>query len=190
MGETLRPMAARVVLAGVGGQGVVYATRVLARAAVLGGLPVMAAENHGMSQRGGSVQAHLHIGGTQAPLVRRGTAHALIAFDRQEALRNLAYLRPGGSLVMNSASGLGAPLASRLAELGMMVCWLDAGSRAQALGTPGAANLVLLGFAAAQAGLGLGLALLKDAVQALGPTWAVEANWSALDAGAAEHAAV
>lgn len=182
-------MDLRIVLAGIGGQGVVYATKVLAQAAVLAGHTVMASENHGMSQRGGSVMAHLKIGGSQAPLIRRGTADALIAFDRQEAVRNLLYPRPGGSVYVNTASDLEAPLAARLAELGIRVHHLDATAGALALGWPAASNLLLLGFAASL-GLGLGLPLLKEAVAALGPQRAVAANWKVLEAGAGHHALI
>jgi len=182
-------MDLRIVLAGIGGQGVVYATKVLAQAALLAGYSVMASENHGMSQRGGSVIAHLKIGSSQAPLIHRGTADALIAFDRQEAVRNLPFPRPGGSVYVNATSGLEAPLAARLAEIGIRVYRLDATGGALALGSPAAGNLMLLGFAA-QLGLGLGLPVLKEAVQALGPQWAIAANWKVLEAGAGHHALI
>jgi indolepyruvate ferredoxin oxidoreductase beta subunit len=182
-------MALKLVLAGIGGQGVVYATKVLAQAALLGGLPVMASENHGMSQRGGSVMSHLKIGGSQAPLIRRGTADALIAFDRQEAVRNLPFVRAGGKVYVNAPEALEAPLNARLGDLGIGVYRLDASAEAQALGAPATTNLVLLGFAA-ETGLGLDLAALKEAVQFLGPQWAVAANWRGLEAGAAQHATV
>ena len=182
-------MELKLVLAGIGGQGVVYATKVLAQAALLGGLPIMASENHGMSQRGGSVMSHIKIGGSQAPLIRRGTADALIAFDRQEAIRNLAFVRAGGKVYVNTPADLEAPLNARLAELGIGVYRLDATASAQALGAPATGNLVLLGFAA-EGGLGLDLPALKQAVQSLGPHWAVAANWKGLEAGAAHYATV
>ncbi|MCC7362206.1 MAG: 2-oxoacid:acceptor oxidoreductase family protein [Anaerolineales bacterium] len=182
-------MALKFVLAGIGGQGVIYATKVLAQAGLLGGLPIMASENHGMSQRGGSVISHLKIGGSQAPLIRRGTAEALIAFDRQEAVRNLSFVRAGGRVYVNAPAPLAAALNARLADLGIGVYCLDASAAAQALGASAPINLVLLGFAAAN-GLGLELASLKEAVQLLGPQWAVAANWQGLEAGAAQHATV
>lgn len=182
-------MALGLVLAGIGGQGVIYATKVLAQAALLGGRQIMASENHGMSQRGGSVMSHLRIGGSQAPLIRRGTADALIAFDRQEAMRHLPFVRAGGKVYVNTAASLEASLNARLAELGIGVYRLDASASAQALRAPATTNLVLLGFAAAH-GLGLDLAALRQAVQLLGPQRAVSANWRGLEAGAAQHAAI
>ena len=183
-------MGQRIFLAGIGGQGVVYATKVIAQAALLRGDEVLASENHGMSQRGGSVTSHVKIGAGQAPLIRRGTADVLIGLDRQEAIRNLPYVRPGGSIYLNAAQGFEGGLAARLAELGVGVYHLDATAGAQALGAPAAANLMLLGFAAAQTGLGLDLDTLKRAVQALGPERAVGLNWQVLEAGAAKYAAV
>ncbi|MBI4769536.1 MAG: 2-oxoacid:acceptor oxidoreductase family protein [Chloroflexi bacterium] len=85
-------MERKLILAGVGGQGVVYATKVLSQAAVLRGDSVLASENHGMSQRGGSVMSHLKIGGSQSPLIRRGTADAILAFDPVEAVANVVVL--------------------------------------------------------------------------------------------------
>ena len=83
---SLPPDDVKLILAGIGGQGVVFATRLLAQTAAAMGMPVLASETHGMSQRGGSVLAHLKLGGTESPLIRRGTADILLAFDRDEAL--------------------------------------------------------------------------------------------------------
>src|SRR3990170_8068403 len=101
----------KLLLAGVGGQGVVFATRLLAGTAAGMGLPVLASETHGMSQRGGSVLAHLKVGGTAAPLIRRGTADALLAFDRDEALRNLPFLRAGAAAYINTPDSLPVEVA-------------------------------------------------------------------------------
>jgi indolepyruvate ferredoxin oxidoreductase beta subunit len=182
-------MPLRVIIAGVGGQGVVYATKVLAQAALLAGLPVTASENHGMSQRGGSVLSHLKLGAGEAPLIRRGAADWLLALDRAEALRNLPFLRRGGRAVVNLASPFPAPIAERLAELDIHVEGLDAAALARTLGLPAAVNLIVLGRAA-QAGLGFSLDDLKAAVQAVGPERSVPSNWAALEQGALCHAAV
>ncbi len=178
-------MERKLILAGVGGQGVVYATKVLSQAAVLRGDSVLASENHGMSQRGGSVMSHLKIGGSQSPLIRRGTADAILAFDPVEAVRNLPFLRAGGSVFVNSANGLDPAVMPRLAELGVQVYSLDADACARSLGRPAVANVVVLGFAAAHGELGLTVDDLKAAVRSLGPARAVETNFQALEMGAA-----
>jgi indolepyruvate ferredoxin oxidoreductase beta subunit len=179
-------MERKFVLAGIGGQGVIFATKVLSHAAVAHGEQVIASENHGMSQRGGSVQSHVKIGGSESPLVRRATADALIAFDRTEAMRNLTFVRSGGSVYVNSPDGLDPALLPRLSELNIHVHALDAGAYAQAAGLTGAANLIVLGFAAAHSEFGLCLDDLKQTVRTLGPAASIESNLRALDIGAAK----
>lgn len=178
-------MELRLIIAGIGGQGVIFATKVLSQAALARGERVMASENHGMSQRGGSVVSHIKIGGGEAPLIRRGTADALVAFDRVEALRNLPFVRAGGCVCVNSSNGLD-PVMDRLSELGITLYTLNADACAQELGAPAVANLVVLGFAAAHSVLGPTLADLKAAVRALGPAKAVEMNVRALAMGASK----
>lgn len=177
-------MERRLVIAGIGGQGVVYATKVLSRAALARGERVMASENHGMSQRGGSVMSHLKFGGDEAPLIRRGAADVLLAFDRVEAVRNLLYVRAGGCVFVNSRDGLEPAVMGRLSELGIGVFAMDADAAARELGATAAMNLVLIGFAAAHSALGVGLDELCEAVRAIGPARAVEVNLRALELGA------
>jgi indolepyruvate ferredoxin oxidoreductase beta subunit len=179
-------MERKLIIAGIGGQGVIFVTKVLSQAALARGEQVMASENHGMSQRGGSVMAYVKIGGSEAPLIRRGTADALLAFDRVEALRNLPFMRSGGVVCVNSPNGLEPTVMPRLNELGIAVHTLNADAGAKELGVPAAANLVVLGFAAAHEALCLTLADLRGAVQALGPVKAVEMNLKALALGASK----
>ncbi|MEK6574051.1 MAG: 2-oxoacid:acceptor oxidoreductase family protein [Chloroflexota bacterium] len=176
-------MERKLIIAGIGGQGVVYATKVLSQAGLLRGERVMASESHGMSQRGGSVMSHVKIGGSDAPLIRRGTADALVAFDRNEATRNLTFVRSGGSVCVNSLDGLDPAVMARLAETSISVHSIDADALARELGAPSAANLIVLGFAAAHGALGLTVTDLKESVRALGPAKAVENNLKALEAG-------
>jgi indolepyruvate ferredoxin oxidoreductase beta subunit len=176
-------MERKLIVAGIGGQGVIFVTKVLSQAALARGESVMASENHGMSQRGGSVMSYVKFGGSDAPLIRRGTADALIAFDPVEAIRNLPFVRSGGNVCVNSPNGLEPAVMSRLNELGIQVHTLNADSCAKELGAPAAANLVVLGFAAAHEALGLTVDDLKGAVQTLGPARAVEMNLKALVMG-------
>ncbi len=91
----------RYMVAGIGGQGILFATRVLGHLALQQGLPVIGSEVHGMSQRGGSVLSHFKIGADKSPLVAGGEADILLAFDQTEALRNYHFLREGGQVVLN-----------------------------------------------------------------------------------------
>jgi len=174
----------KLILAGIGGQGVVFATRVLSQAALLKGERVLASENHGMSQRGGSVRSHLRLGQNGAPLIRRGTADVLIAFDPTEALLNLLFLRPGGVAFVNGPNGLDPSVREALQGLGIGLFSIHADECAKQLGAPAAANLVLLGFAATRPDLGLSLDDLRAAVRSLGPGRAMEVNLRALEMGA------
>ena len=96
-----------VMLTGVGGQGTVLAAKVLAQAASDKGWPVRTAETIGMAQRGGSVVSHVRMGDAgdapASPLVMKGTADAIIAFEPAEGARMLPYLAPDGVLVTASA---------------------------------------------------------------------------------------
>ncbi|MCJ7684480.1 MAG: 2-oxoacid:acceptor oxidoreductase family protein, partial [Desulfobacteraceae bacterium] len=67
------------VLSGLGGQGILFMTKLLARSAVNKGLKILVAETHGMAQRGGSVVSHLRVGDVKGSLVRAGSAHILLA---------------------------------------------------------------------------------------------------------------
>ncbi len=177
-------MERKFVIAGIGGQGVIYAAKVLSHAALARGERVIVSENHGMSQRGGSVQAHVKIGGSDSPLIRRATADALISFDRVEALRNLAFARPGGQVIVNSSQPLDAAVMDCLSELNITVHLIDADACARELNAPATANLIVLGFAAAQPDSGLIVNDLQSAVKSLGPARAVDVNLSALALGA------
>jgi indolepyruvate ferredoxin oxidoreductase beta subunit len=174
----------KLIIAGIGGQGVIFATKVVSHAALARGERVMASENHGMSRRGGSVMAHIKFGQDLAPLIRKGAADALIGLDRVETLRNLLFVRSGGRVYVNSANGLDGAVADRLRELRIGVFAIDASACAKALGSPAVANLVTLGFVAAHAEFGLSVEELSNAVRTLGPTKAIELNLKALEMGA------
>ena len=97
------------VIVGIGGQGILFSSKVLGKIALSRGESVMGSEVHGMAQRGGSVISHFKIGQYKSPLVKAGEADALLAFDQNEAVRNLHFLRNGGSLIVNvhDAAALG-----------------------------------------------------------------------------------
>jgi indolepyruvate ferredoxin oxidoreductase beta subunit len=91
-----------VLMAGVGGQGVLLASETLAITAMAEGLHVKQSEVHGVAQRGGSVVSHVRLGTTvNSPLIRCGYADALYAAERLEALRYAHYLKDGGLVVMD-----------------------------------------------------------------------------------------
>jgi indolepyruvate ferredoxin oxidoreductase beta subunit len=140
-------MELKLILTGLGGQGVVFLTRLLSHTAVALGHPVMVSETHGMSQRGGSVISHLKVGGSEAPLIKRGTADMLVALEPSEAIRNLTFLRQGGSAFVNSENGLPPEVEKRLEQLHIQLYCLPASQIATQLGTAAVTNTVMAGFA-------------------------------------------
>ena len=88
----------RIYFTGVGGQGTLTATTLLARTALEAGLEVVAGEVHGMAQRGGVVESVLLLGGWRSPKLDFGEADVLLGFEPLETLRGLPYLRHGGAV--------------------------------------------------------------------------------------------
>lgn len=92
-----------ILLCGVGGQGTVLASKLIAYAAMKQGLAVRTSETIGMAQRGGCVVSHVRIGRMiDSPLVPRGSADLLLGFEPGETVRCLPYLRQGGTVIVSS----------------------------------------------------------------------------------------
>lgn len=146
-----------ILLAGVGGQGVLTAAALIAGAAVREGHVVKQSEVHGMAQRGGSVSAHLRIADEPiwSDLIPRGRAHLLVSAEPLEALRYLEHLAPDGAVVSDSEPVHNIPvypdldrLRGALLSRGRVVL-VDAGRLAREAGLPQAQAVVLTGAAAA-----------------------------------------
>ncbi|MBC7292821.1 MAG: indolepyruvate oxidoreductase subunit beta [Thermoleophilia bacterium] len=182
-----------VLLAGVGGQGVVLASLVLAQVAIREGYEVKQSEVHGMSQRGGSVVSHFRFGDkVWAPLVTPGTADILLAFETLEALRYLTWLRPGGFLVYNTLRLNPSPVAAGLAEYPadveerLAASWprlqaVPASALAEEAGTIRAANVVMLG--AVSNGLPFALETWEEVIRKAVPPKTIEVNLNAFALG-------
>ena len=98
----MNPSSMDIVIAGVGGQGTVLASRVLAQAALEAGLSAKTSETIGMAQREGTVQSYVRIGKDDfGPVIGTGQADVLLAFEPAEAVRALGLLKPGGLLMVN-----------------------------------------------------------------------------------------
>lgn len=101
MAEEDKKNITSVVLAGVGGQGVLLAARILSEAALCSRLDVKSSEVHGMSQRGGSVLAQVRFGSrVYSPLTPAGTGDYLLALEELEALRYRPMIKPGGEIIV------------------------------------------------------------------------------------------
>jgi len=118
-------MKYQIVVAGFGGQGVVFLVKVLSICAGKKGYKFLGTENHGMSQRGGSVSSHIKIGDFYNPLIDLAQADLLIGLDKDEAILNLPYLKRGGDVIVNADefpdidANVFATHANKLAEDGV-----------------------------------------------------------------------
>ncbi len=173
----------KLVLAGVGGQGVLFISRLLSETARMLGLHFISSEIHGMSQRGGSVVSHLKIGPYSSPLVCQGSADLVLAFTQDEGYRNLSFVRPGGEWVVNcpSLESLNGGIRAYLDERGVRVHSLDADGLARK--SPRVANVVLVGFAASRGALPLPATSLSATLEAISPTPFRALNLEALRRG-------
>ncbi len=145
-----------VSLVGVGGQGTLLTSDILALAAMHAGLDVKKSEIHGMSQRGGSVISQVRFGAkVHSPIIPDGGSDILVAFERTEALRFAHLAKPGATILVNDmeripvtvSSGLQPPAqdaAARLAAYPGLIL-IDANPLAEQAGNLRAANVVLLG---------------------------------------------
>ncbi|MDR0896358.1 MAG: indolepyruvate oxidoreductase subunit beta [Oscillospiraceae bacterium] len=185
------------ILCGVGGQGTVLASKLLARAAMDQGLPAHTAETIGMAQRGGCVVSHVRVGeGAFAPLIPKGTADALIGFEPAEAVRALPFVRPGGLLVVSTRSiapftvalsGQRYAADDMLAYLRSQPYKLVAVDPAPLLARTGslkALNVLLLGAAAANGLPLITLDHMENALRAMLPPKLLDMNLTALRLGA------
>ena len=92
-----------ILIVGVGGQGTLLASTILGRLAMDAGKDVKLSEVHGMAQRGGSVVTHVVIGDqVNSPILDKGCADIILAFETLEAMRWVAYLKKGGKMYVNT----------------------------------------------------------------------------------------
>lgn len=173
------------VLSGLGGQGILFLTKVLAQAALDKGHNVMGAETHGMAQRGGSVVSHLRLGDVESSLVRTGAAHFLLALEENEAYRNIPFLAKGGRIYANaSPASFPREEARSYLERSRILCRsVEAGEIATELGGPMSSNLALLGFFSAFEDDPLTHDDLRGTIDRVSPERFRDLNVAAFDAG-------
>ena len=173
----------KLVLAGVGGQGVLFVTRLLSETAQALGMDFISSEIHGMTQRGGSVVSVFKIGLSESPLVRQGSADLLLAFTLDEGYRNLAFLRPGGNWVVNcpNPERLDGGIRTYLHNQNVSIHALDADGLARE--SPRVANVALVGFATGRGALHLPSASLRATLRAISPAPFRGLNLEALQRG-------
>ena len=183
-----------IFLCGVGGQGTVLASKLLAAATMARDIPVMSAETIGMAQRGGSVFSHLRMGGElYSPMIAKNSADIIIGFEPAETVRMLPYLKKDGYVVTSSkpivpaTSSLkgsaynGADMIDYLREQVKNLTVVDAESACREIGSAKVLNMVLLGAAIRTGVLDLTEDDIKRAVETMVNPKFRELNFKALD---------
>ena len=188
--------AFNILIGGVGGQGVLLTSKIIAEAALLAGLDVKQSEVHGMAQRGGSVLSQVRFGDKVfSPIVSEGEADLLIGFEPLETARYLHFLRKTGTVIYNTRPigtigvSIGkeeypADIRETIKKNAQKVYAFDATNVAVEVGEKRAVNLVLLG--AALRVLPLDAAIVDQAITNSVPKKALEINRKAFLAGKAQ----
>lgn len=153
----MNDQTANVLIAGVGGQGVLLVSEILSLTCMKSGRDVKKSEVHGMAQRGGSVVSHVRCGRrVHSPLIEKGTGHVLLALEELEALRWSHLLSPNGAIIMNSQKISPLPvaiglqkypreIASRLKRFAGRLRIIDGVNIARQAGNIRSANITMLG---------------------------------------------
>ena len=175
-----------LVIVGVGGQGTLLASKILGRLALSENCGVKVSEVHGMSQRGGSVITHVRVGDSvHSPMVALGGADYLISFEALEAARAACYLKPGGTVIVNTQRILPMPVITGATAYPApyRVESADALGIAVECGSQKALNLVLLGMFSRH--LPFEEEAWRDAIAACVPPRTLEVNLAAFERGRA-----
>ncbi len=171
-------MTKNCLLCGVGGQGTVLASKLIAFAAMEKGEQVRTSETIGMSQRGGCVVSHVRTGDNiQSPMLPKGSADVIIAFEPAEAVRNISYLKNDGVVIVNkkavkpvtaSLSGSdydGREMLDYLKSVVKNLTVIDGDEICEKCGSPKVLNIALLAAAAKSGELGITVEELKSAIK-------------------------
>jgi len=163
-------MKQQIIVSGIGGQGVLFLTRVIAQVAVNRGIPVLTSETHGMAQRGGTVLSTIKVGDFASPLIRAGQADIGLLLWEANLPVHKGLLKAEGKLVISAdKEGEGERI--------------DAAGIAREMGNPVLSNLVLLGLAVKQQALFCTEKESEEAIRQLAPKKFVEQNLEAFHKG-------
>ncbi len=185
------------LLCGVGGQGTVLASRIIAAAAMAKGLHAKTAETIGMAQRGGSVVSHVRIGEEIAsPMIPYGTADVIIGFEPGEAAANIKYLKEDGVMILSSrqVKPVTASLGQSAYDGDDCLEWLKGKGRRcividpeeiiEACGSPKVLNVAMAGALAETGAMGLSVEDMEEALKIRMKPALLEMNKKALHMGA------
>lgn len=180
-----------ILLCGVGGQGTVLASKILAATAMNDGNKVHSAETIGMAQRGGSVTSHVRIGDeAYSPLIPHAMADVIMAFEPAEAVRNLVYLKADGVVIVNKVPT--KPVTESLQDTGYdgvaMIEYLKKKCNtividAAELGSAKFLNIAMLGVAVGTGKLGFTKEQILDEIKKRVPAKYLDVNLKAFEQG-------
>ena len=182
-----------IMIVGVGGQGSLLASRLLGNVLLGQGFDVKVSEVHGMSQRGGSVVTYVKYGDeVYSPVIEKGEADVIIAFEQLEAARWVSYLKNGGHLIVSTQKSNPMPVITgsasypedilgKLKNLKVDVIPVDALGLAEQAGSPKVSNVVLMGVLSTK--MGFDDKLWQDAIEQCVPTKFLELNKKAFELG-------
>lgn len=185
--------AKSIMIVGVGGQGTLLASRLLGAALISVGYDVKVSEVHGMSQRGGSVVTYVKYGDkVDSPIVQKGQADLILAFEQLEAARWLPFLKTDGTIIANTQQIDPMPVVTGVAtypdgvldairKTGVKLRDVDALSLAVEAGSAKAVNVVLIGVMAAH--MDIDRAVWEQAIRETVPAKFLEMNLKAFDLG-------
>lgn len=182
-----------ILIVGVGGQGTLLTSRIIAQVAVQLGYDVKVSEVHGMAQRGGSVVSQVRYGEkVYSPIIKKGDADIILAFEKIEAARWLDYLKPNGLLIINDERVDPLPVLSgktkypndivtKIKNLVPNTIEVNATDIAIKCGNIKTANVVLLGILSAA--MDIPVEEVEKAIQEMVPAKAVDVNLTAFKEG-------
>jgi indolepyruvate ferredoxin oxidoreductase beta subunit len=188
-GESM--MNVQMIISGVGGQGVLLVTRIFSEMALREGYSMIGSEDHGMSQRGGSVITYLKIGDFNSPLVKRGNADILLSLEKNEAYKTLHFLKPstngqnGGLCFINAPDPnyMDQQITAYLKGKGIEVYVFGADQLAREMGSIQSANIALIGFASAHPRFPFSHDKLRTAIERVTPKRFHEVSLKIFDRG-------
>jgi indolepyruvate ferredoxin oxidoreductase beta subunit len=160
----------QIIVSGIGGQGVLFLTRVLAEAVLETGQDVLTSETHGMAMRGGTVVSHIKVGDFRSPLIRRGQADIGLFLHADNWAVHGDYMKPTAGVFINAS----APGDHRR---------IDATGIAKKDGALVVANLVLLGFALTEGSLFCDAAAVEAVIRRISPSRQLDMNLKGLQSG-------
>ena len=184
-----------ILICGVGGQGTVLASKIIAASAMREGSAVHSAETIGMAQRGGPVTSHVRVGENAfSPLIPFGNAYIILAFEPGEAVRNLKYLKKDGVAVVNTApvkpvteslnpSGYDGKAEVEYLKSRCSCIFVNSDEVCKPFGSSKFFNIIMLGAAAGSGRLGISKETILSQIEKLVPPKFIEINKKAFLAG-------